>query len=97
MADILNLRCDAWLLPTDSMITTERHWARAHPDLRTAAASASSEFRSDSSLAEAVHPWDPAAPLPILTAVPDDGTWGPSVAAERLTQALAGKGVTRLN
>ncbi|MFF2031103.1 SIR2 family protein [Arthrobacter sp. NPDC058192] len=85
MADILNLRCDAWLLPTDSMVTIQRHWLQAHPDLRTtAAASASAEFRNGNALAEAIHPWDPAAPLPIMTAVPDDGIWGPAVVAERL-------------
>ena len=67
------------------MVTIERHWLQAHPDLRTtAAASASAEFRNGSVLAEAIHPWDPAAPLPIMTAVPDDGTWGPAVVAERL-------------
>jgi hypothetical protein len=85
MADILNLRCDAWLLPTDSMVTIERHWLQAHPDLRTTAAtSASAEFRNGSALAEPIHPWDPAAPLPIMTAVPDDGNWGPAIVAERL-------------
>lgn len=85
MADILNLRCDAWLLPTDSSVRIERHWLQAHPDLRTTAAtSASAEFRNGSALAEAIHPWDPAAPLPIMTAVPDDGNWGPAIVAQRL-------------
>lgn len=83
MADILNLRCDAWLLPTDSVVTIERHWLQAHPDLRTTA-SASAEFRDGSALAEPIRPWDPAAPLPIMTAVPDDGNWSPAVVAERL-------------
>ncbi|WP_427004473.1 SIR2 family NAD-dependent protein deacylase [Pseudarthrobacter sp. H2] len=85
MADILNLRCDAWLLPTDSRVNIEQHWLQAHPELRTlAAASASAEFRNGSSLAEPIRPWDPADPLPIMTAVPDDGSWGPSAVAERL-------------
>lgn len=85
MADILTLRCDAWLLPTDSSVRIEQHWLQAHPDLRTTAAtSASAEFRNGSALAEAIHPWDPAAPLPIMTAVPDDGNWGPAIVAQRL-------------
>ncbi len=71
MADILNLRCDAWLLPTDSSVRIEQHWLKAHPDLRTlAAASASTEFREGAVLAEPIRPWDPSGPLPILTAVP---------------------------
>ncbi|WP_427004542.1 hypothetical protein [Pseudarthrobacter sp. H2] len=54
-----------------------------------AAASASAEFRNGSALAEPVRPWDPAEPLPIMTAVPDDGGWGPSAAAERLEVGCA--------
>ena len=85
MADILNLRCDAWLLPTDSTVKIEQHWLRAHPELRSmAAASASTEFRDGSALAEPIRSWEPLSPLPIMTAVPDDGTWGPAVVAERL-------------
>lgn len=85
MADILNLRCDAWLLPTDSTVKIEQHWLRAHPELRSmAAASASTEFRDGSALAEPIRSWEPLSPLPIMTAVPDDGTWGTPVVAERL-------------
>lgn len=85
MADILNLQCDAWLLPTDSRVTVEQHWLKAHPNLRTMAlASASAEFRNGRVLAEPIRPWDPAEPLPIMTAVPDDGSWGPAAVAERL-------------
>ena len=85
MADILNLRCDAWLLPTDSSVRIEQHWLNAHPELRElAAASASAEFREGAALAEPIRPWDPNAPLPILTAVPDDGGWGPTAVVERL-------------
>jgi hypothetical protein len=85
MADILNLRCDAWLLPTDSTVKIEQHWVQAHPELRSmAAASASAEFREGNALAEPVRPWERTSPLPIMTAVPDDGGWGPAVVAERL-------------
>ncbi|MDQ0692160.1 SIR2 family protein [Arthrobacter sp. W4I7] len=85
MADILNLRCDAWLLPTDSRVRIEQHWLKAHPHLRTmAVASASGEFRDGSALAEPIRPWDPAEPLPIMTAVPDDGRWSRAVVAERV-------------
>jgi hypothetical protein len=85
MADILNLRCDAWLLPTDSSVRIEEHWLKAHPELRgLAAASASAGFREGVALAETIRPWDPSEPLPILTAVPDDGSWGPTAVVERL-------------
>ncbi|WP_426976352.1 SIR2 family protein [Pseudarthrobacter sp. O4] len=84
MADILNLRCDAWLLPTDSSVRIEQHWLKAHPELRElAAASASAEFREGAALAEPIRHWDPNAPLPILTTVPDGG-WGPTAVVERL-------------
>lgn len=85
MADILNLRCDAWLLPTDSSVRIEQHWLQAHPELRMLAeASASAEFRDGDALAEPVRPWDPSCPLPIMTAVPEDGGWGSTVVAERI-------------
>ncbi|QQQ63241.1 hypothetical protein [Paenarthrobacter ureafaciens] len=38
MADILNLRCDAWLLPTDSRVRIEDHWRDGHENLRDLAA-----------------------------------------------------------
>src|SRR6476469_2013580 len=85
MADMLNLKCDAWLLPTDSTVRIEQHWLRAHPDLRgIAAASASKDFRAGTVLAEPLAPWEPANPLPVLTAVPLDGTWYSSGVARRL-------------
>lgn len=96
MADILNLRCDAWLLPTDSSVRIEPHWLNADPELRTlAAASASAEFRDGDALAEPVRPWDPGCPLPILTAVPEDGGWGRTVVAERL-EAFVSSAVTAI-
>lgn len=85
MADILNLRCDAWLLPTDSSVRIEQHWLKTHPELRElAAASASAGFREGVALAEPIRPWDPSEPLPILTAVPYYGSWGPTTVVERL-------------
>ena len=85
MADILNLRCDAWLLPTDASARIEQHWLKAHPEIRKlASASASAEFREGVALAEPIRAWDPSEPLPILTAVPFDGGWGPTDVVERL-------------
>jgi hypothetical protein len=85
MADILNLKCDAWLLPTDSRVRIEHHWLVAHPELRKlAVTSASADFREGVSLAEPIQHWDPSAPLPIMTAVPDGGKWTPVAVAERL-------------
>lgn len=85
MADILNLKCDAWLLPTDSSLHIESHWLSAHPELRRLAAnSASVSFLDGEVLAEPIHPWGPDAPLPVMTAVPTDGRWTPAAIAERL-------------
>lgn len=42
MADILNLTCDAWLLPTDSLVRVEHQWLVAHPELRRLAATSAS-------------------------------------------------------
>jgi hypothetical protein len=85
MADILNLKCDAWLLPTDSAVRIEQHWLRANPALREiAAASASKDFRAGTVLAEPLAPWEPADPLPVLTAVPLDGIWDSTAVARRL-------------
>lgn len=74
MADILNLRCDAWLLPTDFRRKIEPHRLRAHPDLRAMAqASGAEKFRTGLTLAEPVRGWETESPLPVLTTVPDDG------------------------
>ncbi|MET4145478.1 SIR2 family protein [Arthrobacter sp. UYCo732] len=90
MADILNLRCDAWLLPTDASVRIEQHWLKAHPEIRKlASGSSSAEFREGVALAEPIRPWDPSEPLPILTAVPVDGGWGPAVVVERLEAFVA--------
>jgi hypothetical protein len=85
MADMLNLKCDAWLLPTDSTVRIEQHWLRPNPDLGgIATASASKDFRAGTVLAEPLAPWEPADPLPVLTAVPLDGTWDSTAVARRL-------------
>jgi len=86
MADILNLRCDAWLLPTDSSVRIENHWLCAsEEDLRTLAnKSVSADFRQGTSLAEVIRPWDESKPVPVLTAVPSDGRWDASSVAQRL-------------
>lgn len=91
MADILNLKCDAWLLPTDTSVRIEQHWLLAHPQLRElAATSASDSFRHGRTLAEPIRPWNPDTPQPIMTAVPDDGSWTPSAVAERLEAFVRG-------
>jgi hypothetical protein len=96
MADLLNLRSDAWLLPTDSTVRIESHWLQAHPNLRSlAAASASAEFRDGTALAEPIRPWESSAPLPIMAAVPEDGSWSPAVVAERL-EAFVRSAVTAI-
>ncbi|WP_426006350.1 SIR2 family NAD-dependent protein deacylase [Paenarthrobacter sp. NyZ202] len=85
MADILNLRCDAWLLPTDSHVRIENHWLAADKNLREfAAKSASSKFRQGTSLAEVIRPWDESKPRPVLTAVPLDGRWDELAVTQRI-------------
>jgi hypothetical protein len=85
MADILNLRCDAWLLPTDSRVRIEEHWLAAHEDLRDVASkSASQAFREGTRLAEVIRPWDVTKPVPVLTAVPIDGRWDESAVTQRI-------------
>lgn len=85
MADILNLRSDAWLLPTDAGVRIESHWLAAHKGLRDLASkSASQAFRDGTRLAEAVRPWDTSKPAPILTAVPIDGRWDEAAVTERI-------------
>lgn len=96
MADILNLRCDAWLLPTDSNVRIERHWLSAHPELRKlAAASASDSFRDGAILAEPILPWDQNTPQPVMTAVPDDAYWTPAAVTRRL-EAFVQSAVTAI-
>lgn len=53
-ANILNLRCDAWMLLTDSRFRIEDHWLDGSDDmLRTLAAeSVTAQFRRGTSLAE---------------------------------------------
>lgn len=46
--------------------------------------SASAEFRNGNTLAEPMRHWESSAPLPIMVAVPEDGTWSPAIVAERL-------------
>lgn len=85
MADILNLECDAWLLPTDSFLSIGRHWLRAHENLQLLAAeSCGDDFRAGRLFAQAIMDWDQTSPLPVLTAVPNNMAWGPQVVAERL-------------
>ncbi|WP_347110159.1 SIR2 family protein [Paenarthrobacter sp. S56] len=90
MADILNLRCDAWLLPTDSSLRIEEHWMPADSRLRELAhESASRDFRQGTTLAEAIRPWDKSKPLPVLTAVPIDGRWVSTAVAQRIEAFVA--------
>ncbi|NQD88000.1 SIR2 family protein [Paenarthrobacter sp. CM16] len=85
MADILNLECDAWLLPTDSSVSIRPHWQDVYKDLvQLAEASCGEEFRTGQLFAQAIENWHASVPKPVLTAVPNDNLWGPGVVAERL-------------
>lgn len=57
--------------------------------------SASAEFRNGNALAEPMRQWESSDPLPIMVAVPEDGTWSPAIVAERL-EAFVRSAVTAI-
>ena len=71
MGDITHLRCDAWMLPSDSQYDVRDHWTTAVDGLSEAVAKTRDNRYSTGSLFSLpLKDWDPASPLPILTAVP---------------------------
>jgi len=74
MGDITHLKCDAWMLPSDSQRNVEEHWIKAVPGLAKAVArTEDAEYWSGSKFTLALRGLDPCSPLPILTAVPLNG------------------------
>lgn len=74
--DLTHLRCDAWLLPGDSLYTVEDGWTTAVDGLAAAVQGlrgVTPDFAEGRALAVPVAGWDPERPLPVLTAVP---LWG---------------------
>lgn len=74
MGNILNFRCDAWLLPTDRSYSVGEHWTDTVPGLADAVMAARSpEFAAGTLLAQPLESWLAGEPLPVLTAVPFQG------------------------
>lgn len=74
MGNILHLRCDAWLAPTDEELNMEPGWTAAVAGLSDAVnLSASPSFRQGKSFAAAALDWPETEPLPVFTSVPVEG------------------------
>lgn len=85
MGDLLHLKCDAWLLPTNVRGGLTKSWLKAHTEIQSLAhASVDSAFREGAKLAAPISAWPPSEPLPILTSVPPDNLWPPSVLLQRI-------------
>lgn len=78
MGNLLNVRCDAWLLPTDSSLTFNPYWTTAMPHLvELVAAQDMSSVEAGMQLAVALDDWPVEDPLPVLTTVPLHGVRDP--------------------
>jgi hypothetical protein len=88
-SDLTHLSCDAWLLPTDGALNVTELWTRGRhgPALRAHVEELRAEGRRPDPVL-AVPGWDTALPLPILTAVPMQGTDDPVELADRARAAL---------
>ena len=74
MGDITHLKCDAWMLPSDSDRNVEEHWKKSVPGLgRAVAQPEDPEYWGLLTFTLPITGFDPASPLPILTAVPHYG------------------------
>lgn len=74
-ANILRLKADAWMLPTDAWCNLLPHWTYHDSTLeRRAKSAAPSSFGGAGRLAFALPPED-KSPLPIAVAVPSDNVW----------------------
>ena len=74
LGDITHLKCDAWMLPSDSQSSVTKSWTDAVPELAAAMSHTASEsYTSGKLFALALDGWPRDAPLPIMTAVPLNG------------------------
>jgi len=74
MGDITHLKCDAWMLPSDSERNVDERWMKSVPGLAGAVVrTEDAEYRAGSTFTLPLHGLDPSSPLPILTAVPLNG------------------------
>ncbi|WP_146069141.1 SIR2 family protein [Cryobacterium sp. M23] len=74
MGDITHLRCDAWMLPSDSRYDVRDHWTTTVDGLsESVTKTRNKRYSSGSLFSLPLQDWDAASPLPILTAVPLTG------------------------
>lgn len=74
MGNLLNFKCDAWLLPTDAQLNVNTNWTEALPELKSPiAATDPAPFAREDELAVPLSKWPRREPLPVLTAVPLKG------------------------
>lgn len=74
MGNIFNLRCDAWLAPTDEELNIEPAWTDGVVGLAESAhLSADPSFREGTRFATAALNWPEQEPLPVFTSVPVHG------------------------
>lgn len=71
MGNLLNFKCDAWLLPTDALLNLNPIWTGALDNLRSTVESQdTTAIEAEDELAIALGDWPDTEPLPVLTAVP---------------------------
>lgn len=74
MGDLLNFKCNAWLLPTDARLQINAIWTDALPELLSPiAATNPGPFAREEAVAVPLSKWPVDEPLPVLTAVPLKG------------------------
>ncbi|WP_430297742.1 SIR2 family protein [Sinomonas sp. B1-1] len=84
-ANLLHLNADAWMLPTDYLLSIRDSWIGDDTELRARAKNAKPEdFGTSGALAFAVPPRSHQDPLPVATAVPSDNRWTTAVINERV-------------
>lgn len=91
LGDVTHIECDAWLLPTDSRYSIRAGWSEAlsvSGDSDLVAGSRTDEFSAGAVKATPIREWPVTSPLPILTAVPNQGLLTASDLAE-LREAVA--------
>lgn len=72
--NLVNLKSDAWLLPTDRQARPSEKWNAVLPQLESALEAHNLEpLKREAAFAVALADWDLSEPMPVLTAVPFEG------------------------
>lgn len=78
MGNLLNFKCDAWLLPTDARVYFNPVWLDALPALaEVIGRTDTSALKLEKTFSCALTSWDAQEPMPVLTAVPLGGVTDP--------------------